>query len=179
MPVVSIRFSDEPLHARLKSSAERSDVSISSLAERLIDEGLRMRAHPAVVFRDGTSGRRAALAGGPAVVEVIGAIVGGDVPADERRSRASDFLGIPTGLVDAAIAYYAEYPEEIDEQLARREVLADELEAAWSRQRAVLEQRSSSSTRCTRPGSLRRSPPSISPQLRAIRICAGSRTRTC
>lgn len=139
MPVVSIRFSDEPLHRRLKESAHRHRVGISTLAERLIDEGLRMEAHPLVVFRDGASGRRPFLIGGPEVADVIGAIVGGDVPVDQRRSRAAGLLGITEALVDAALAYYAEFTDEIDAELAARERAADEAEALWHRQRALLE----------------------------------------
>lgn len=139
MPVVSIRFSDEPLHRRLKASAQRRHLGISTLAERLIDEGLRMEAHPMVVFRDGPSGRRPALVGGPEVVDVIGAIIGGDIPAAERRYRAANLLGVPEALVDTALAYYADYTNEIDELLAERTLLANEAEASWRRQRELLE----------------------------------------
>lgn len=139
MAVVSIRFSDEPLHRRLKAAARRHDVGVSTLAERLIDEGLRMEAHPLVVFRDGPSGRRPVLAGGPEVADVIGAIVGGDVAVADRRSRAADLLGIPEALVEAALAYYADYTDEIDERIAERARLADQAEASWRRQRELLE----------------------------------------
>ena len=139
MPVVSIRFSDEPLHRRLKASAHRHDVGVSTLAERLIDEGLRMEAHPMAVFRDGPSGRRPVLVGGPEVADVIGAIIGGDVPAAQRRGRAADLLGVPLPLVDAALAYYADYTDEIDELLAERTRLAEEAERSWRRQRELLE----------------------------------------
>ena len=139
MPVVSIRFSDEPLHRRLKASAQRHDVGVSTLAERLIDEGLRMEAHPMVVFRDGPSGRRPALVGGPEVADVIGTVVGGDVAVAERRSRAADLLGISEALVDAALAYYADYTDEIDDLNAERRSMADEAEASWRRQRELLE----------------------------------------
>lgn len=139
MPVVSIRFSDEPLHRRLKDSARRHSVGVSTLAERLIDEGLRMEAHPMVVFRDGPSGRRPLLVGGPEVADVIGAIVGGDVPVDQRRSRAASLLGIAEALVDAALSYYADFTEEIDVELAGRTRVADEAEMSWRRQRALLE----------------------------------------
>lgn len=138
MPVVSVRFSDEPIHRRLKDSARRHDVGVSTLAERLIDEGLRMEAHPMVVFRDGPSGRRPVLAGGPEVVDVIGATVSGNVPVPERRSRAAALLGIPEVLVDAALAYYADHTEEIDALLAERIRLAEEAEASWQRQRELL-----------------------------------------
>lgn len=139
MSVVSIRFSDEPLHRRLKDRAHQRNMGVSTLAERLIDEGLRMEAHPAVVFREGTSGRRPVLIGGPEVADVIGAIVDGDVPVDERRSRAAQLLGIAEALVDAGLAYYAEYTDEIDADLATRARLADEAETLWRRQQALLE----------------------------------------
>lgn len=139
MAVVSIRFSDEPLHQRLKDSARRHDVGVSTLAERLIDEGLRMEAHPMVVFRDGPAGRRPALGGGPEVADVIGTIVGGDVAPAERRSRAANLLGISEPLVDAALAYYADHTDEIDELIAERTRLAVEAEASWHRQRELLE----------------------------------------
>jgi hypothetical protein len=43
----------------------------SRVAERLIDEGLRMEEFPGVVFRSGPTGRRASLLGGPDVWEVV------------------------------------------------------------------------------------------------------------
>ena len=138
MPVVSIRFSDEPLHQRLKGSAQRHKVGVSTLAERLIDEGLRMEAHPMVVFRDSPSGRWPQLAGGPEVSVVVGAIVGGDVPVDQRRSRAAELLGLSESKVDAAMAYYADYSDDVDAELQLRAELANTAEAAWRRQQELL-----------------------------------------
>ncbi|MCP4961642.1 MAG: CopG family transcriptional regulator [Actinomycetia bacterium] len=134
MAVVSIRFSDEPVHERLRESARRSSVAISALAERLIDEGLRSEAHPLVVFRSGPAGRRAVLVGGPEVADVVGSVVGGDVAVEQRRARAADLLAISEAQVDAAMAYYAEFTDEIDAVLARRIREADEAEALWRRQ---------------------------------------------
>ncbi len=139
MPVVSIRFSDEPLHERLRETARRENVAISTLAERLIDEGLRSRAHPLVLFRSGPAGRRAVLIGGSEVADVIGAIVGGDVPPPKRRPRAAELLGITEAEVDAAFAYYAEFTDEIDAVLANRARQAEVVEASWRRQQALLE----------------------------------------
>lgn len=92
-----------------------------------------------VIFRPGPGGRRPVLIGGPEVADVIGALVGGDVPADERRGRVAELLGVPLALVEAALAYYADFTDEVDAQLADRTRRADELEAAWRRQRALLE----------------------------------------
>ena len=139
MSVVSIRFSDEPLHGRLKESARRRGQGVSPLAERLIDEGLRMDAHPSVLFRDGPAGRRAVLVGGPEVADVIGALIGGDVPVAQRRSRAAELLGLGEAMVDAALAYYAEFTDDIDAALAERVRAAEVAEAAWARRQALLE----------------------------------------
>ena len=139
MPVVSIRFSDAPLHERLKKTARRQRVSISTLAERLIDEGLRMDAHPMIYFRDNPAGRRARLIGGPDVRHVVGAIVGGDVPVEQRRARAAEMMVLSLAQVDAALAYYADHTAEIDDDIADEIRFADEAEAAWRRQQALLE----------------------------------------
>ncbi len=136
--VVSIRFADAEHHERLKEAARRRGVAVSSLAEQLIEEGLRMATHPQVVFRDGPAGRRPVMIGGPEVVEVVGVVVGGDVPVDERRDRAAEMLGISPAVVDAALAYYAEFTDEVDADLAARVAAADEAEAAWRRQRELL-----------------------------------------
>ena len=139
MAVVSIRFSGEPVHQRLKDSARRRRVGVSTLAERLIDEGLRMEAHPGVVFREGPTGRRAVLVGGPEVSDVIGAVIGGDVPVGQRRSRAAELMGLSRPVVDAALTYYVDHTEEIDAELAERNRAAAEAEAAWRRQQELLE----------------------------------------
>lgn len=80
---------------QLKVEAAARNASTSSLAEELIDEGLRIRRHPLVGFRDGPAGRRAHLSSGPDVREVIDGLVGGDVAPDERIDRAVETFGIP------------------------------------------------------------------------------------
>lgn len=138
MAVLSIRFADQRHHERLKAAAQRSGMAMSPLAERLIEEGLRMQDHPRIVFRDGPAGRRASVAGGPEVADVIGAIVGGDVPEGERRSRAAELLGLQPADVDAALGYYADFTVEIDGELHARQQETDALEARWRRTQALL-----------------------------------------
>jgi hypothetical protein len=64
---------------------------MSPLAERLIDEGLRMDDHPLIVFRSGPAGRRPALAGGPDIAEVVGAIEAN--PMFHLEAVSQDHLG--------------------------------------------------------------------------------------
>lgn len=133
---IPIRFKDATVEARLRQVAGHR--ALSSLAEELIDEGLRMRRHDLIVFRAGRAGRRAALAGGPDVWEVIAGTVGGDVPAEERRARAVTVLGLRPAAIDAALGYYAEFTDEIDELIAANEAAADEAEQRWRRTNDLL-----------------------------------------
>jgi hypothetical protein len=135
---VSVRFHDKAVADRLKSEAAARDRSASALAEELIDEGLRIRRHPRITFRDGPTGRRAALVDGPDIWEVIDGVVGGDIPAGERVARAAERLGLRPEQVEAALAYYAEFTDEIDDRIARNHAAADEAESLWRRQQDLL-----------------------------------------
>jgi len=102
------------IRQRLTDRARRSGMPERSLAQRYVDEGLRHDAHPLIQFLDGPSGRRASLAGrGLDVWEVIATI------RDNNGSiaQASDYLQVPAGLVEAAVAYYGEYTDEIDAEI--------------------------------------------------------------
>ena len=135
---VSVRFHDPRVADQLKAEAAARSASTSSLAEELIDEGLRTRRHPLVGFRDGPAGRRAYLTCGPDVWEVIEGLVGGDVPSAERITRAVEVFGLPRQLVEAALAYYAEFTEEINAQVDANHKAAEEAEAHWRRQQDLL-----------------------------------------
>ncbi len=135
---VSVRFREARVPQRLKAEAAASSRSVSALAEELIDEGLRMRRHPLVVFRSGPSGRRAGLVGGPDVWEVVAGVIEGDVPPSKRVRRAVDLFGLRPEQVEAALGYYTEFTEEIDAQIAANRAAADEAEELWRRQRDLL-----------------------------------------
>jgi len=137
---VSIRFRRAEVAARLRAEAVRQQRSTSALAEELLDEAMRARRHPLIGFRGGPAGRRAALVGGPDVWEMIDAIAGGDVAPNERIARAVDTFGWTVGQVEAALAYYAEFTEEIDALRAANVAAADEAEASWRRSRGLLAQ---------------------------------------
>lgn len=135
---VSIRFHDPRVTDQLKAEAIARNASTSALAEELINEGLRARRHPLVSFRDGPAGRRAYVIGGPDVWEVIEGLVGGDVPSATRVARAVEVFGLRRELVEAALAYYAEFTEEIDGQIDANRNAAEDAEAQWRRQQDLL-----------------------------------------
>lgn len=135
---MSVRFRDPRLSEQLKSEARASGNSVSALAEELITEGLRMRRHPLVTFREGPAGRRPGLVGGPDVWELIDWLVGGDVPPEERVQRAATHLHLRPEQVEAALAYYAEFTDEVDDWIRAGDEHAARAEALWRREQELL-----------------------------------------
>lgn len=128
---LSIRF-DAALLERLRRRAAMHDSTPSGLAQRLVDEGLRSQEHPGIVFRDGPSGRRAALAAGPDVWEIVSAVRSSGVK-DEKRAvalTAAEMALSPT-QVQLALSYYGSFPGEIDAQMAENERAATQALDAW------------------------------------------------
>jgi hypothetical protein len=138
MPVLSIRFKRDGAYERLRRHAAEHAESASALGERLIDEGLRMASHPGIVFRTGPTGRRAGLAAGPDVWEVVGLLRGLRGGVEKRVASAAAQLGLTTAQVRAASRYYAEFPDEIDAEIARNDDAADRELAAWNAERRLL-----------------------------------------
>jgi len=119
---------------RLEQRGARAGLNKSRLAERYIDEGLRMEDHPGIVFRDGPAGRRAALAGGPDVWEVIAAVQVSGLHGEQALSAAAKWGSLALSQVRAATRYYAEYPHEIDQRIAHNLQEADAAEQLWRRE---------------------------------------------
>ena len=135
---LSVRFHNSDVLERLKVEASSRSVSTSALAEELIQEGLRLRRHPLIVFRDGASGRRAGLIDGPDIWEVVGGTVGGDVPIGDRVDRAVSIFGLSFERVTAALDYYAAFPEEINGTIEANVAAAEESEEIWRRRQQLL-----------------------------------------
>jgi hypothetical protein len=131
---MSLRLPD-PTVKRLGDRAQRVQMPPRTLAQRYVEEGLRMDEHPLVRFVDGPGGRRARLAGaGSDVWQVVAAVRDneGDVAA------TAEYLRIPLGAVQAAVTYYGAYPDEIDGWIDRNEREASEAHAAWLAGQAAL-----------------------------------------
>lgn len=87
-----------------------------------------MDEHPGIVFRDGPTGRRAALVGGPDVREVIRAVKSAraaqpELDASGVAALVESNTDVPTSLIDVAVRYWSSYPDEIDAWIARTEAL--------------------------------------------------------
>src|SRR3954468_261897 len=131
---ISLRLAETTVD-RLGRRAKRANMPTRTLAQRYVEEGLRMDEHPLVRFVDGPAGRRARLAGtGKDVWEVIATVRDND----NELAAAAEYLRIPLGLVQAAVTYYGAYRGETDELIADNEREAAEAHAAWQAGQAAL-----------------------------------------
>lgn len=128
----SLRMSERTLE-RLETEAQQRSEAKSRLAERLIDEGLRMQDHPGIFFRDGPAGRRARLAAGPDVWEVIETLKGTGLAGEQAIAATAEWGELTTSEVSAAVRYYGDFRQEIDERIELNR-------QASARQRAIWEQ---------------------------------------
>lgn len=132
---ISFRFAESTVD-ELRRHAKRAGRSRQTeLAERYLIEGMRQDDHPLVYFRGSPGSRRPMVLGSRlAVADVIGTIR----QNENSVEAASSYLEIPVGQVEAALAYYADYKDEVDDDIAEREQIAAEAEERWRRQREAL-----------------------------------------
>lgn len=126
---------DEATLSRLRSRAAHEQLPPRTLAQRYLEEGLRMDEHPLICFVDGPAGRRARISGtGVDVWELVASIRDhdGDLPA------TAEHHGLALGLVQAAVGYYGAHRDEIDGWIERNERATAEAHATWQAGRAAL-----------------------------------------
>jgi len=104
----------------------------------LVDEGLRMEAHPGIVFRRGPSGRRAALMRGPDVWEVVALLRSLDKSGEAAVVEATAWLALPEAQIRAALGYYGAFPEEVDNRIAANQAAAEQARREWEIQQRLL-----------------------------------------
>jgi hypothetical protein len=139
----SVRFDEDVLDRLGRYVQAHPGTSTSSVANLFVDEALRSYEHPGIMFRPGPTGRRAALAGGPDVWEVIGALKAlreenPSLADEELRDALGQVTGLSPGQVSVALRYYVAYPAEIDERIAANEAEAVREHALWESQQALL-----------------------------------------
>src|SRR3989442_3778167 len=89
----------------------------SATANQLLEEAVRMRRCPGIVFTHGPSGRRATVAGTGLDGWEIVATYHGLGRSERRLRRADDSLTEPQ--LRAALADYAQYPAAVDSRRSR------------------------------------------------------------
>ena len=123
--------------------AVHQELTMSSATSRLVDDALRAHEHPLITFKDGPAGRRARVVGGPDVWEIIGAVrsvreAEPELTGDEVLAAVAETAGVPVPFLRAALAYWGDYPEEVNAFLDRARTEAGQAQAAWERQQELL-----------------------------------------
>ena len=139
----SVRFDSDTEEHLVAFVARHAGLTQSSAAAMLVEEGLRMDAHPGVLFREGPAGRRAVLAGGPDVWEAIRAIRSAresdpTLTAAETLELVAENTSLDSRTLQIAVAYYSEYPHEVDSLIATAEEAEVGATAAVERRQALL-----------------------------------------
>jgi hypothetical protein len=96
-----------------------------------------------VLFRDGPSGRRAVLIGGPDVWEVVRVARSArsaepDLDVQAVIELAAETMGLPQRKARVALAYWAAYPDEIEQQIHDADDAERAAEELWQRERRLL-----------------------------------------
>lgn len=115
--VFSMRAGERTLRA-LEEEARRYRLPARTLAEAILDEGLRVRRHPGITFVDRGGGRAAVCAGYPrlSIWQVVLT-----VRASRSQAAAARHLNVDVPAVERALAYAREYPEDIDAAIQANE----------------------------------------------------------
>jgi hypothetical protein len=121
---------------RLDVEASSTGTSSTALVASLLDEGLKIRRFPGIIYRNGPAGRRAALANGPDVWEVVRVVGGASGMGEQKLRRAAMDSGLTSAQVQLAVDFYTAYPEEVDARITADEKAAEEV-----RQRIVRRER--------------------------------------
>ena len=98
-----------------------------------------MADHPGVIFKYGPSGRRAALAYGPDIWEIVKFLQEIDERGPAALEAAAEILALDVSRITTAVSYYADYPDEIDDEIQAADDASARAEDAWRVQRRLLE----------------------------------------
>lgn len=97
-----------------------------------------MAEHPGIIFKPGPSGRRAALAYGPDVWEVVNFLREIDERGPAALVAAADVFAVDVSRITSAVSYYGDYRDEIDAEIEAAEEASVRAERAWSVQQKLI-----------------------------------------
>jgi hypothetical protein len=133
----SFRIGEEAKR-RLAARAEQDGVSATALLERLIVEGVDALDHPGIIHRGPPHDRRAALAAGPDVWEVIARLRELKGPEEERIAALAHETDLHPRLIRIALDYAAERADEIGDRIRRNNEAAEASRRSVEQRNALL-----------------------------------------
>jgi hypothetical protein len=133
----SFRIS-ETAKSRLAARAAREGMTVTALLDQLIVEGIDQLDHPGIIFRGPAHDRRAALAAGPDVWEIVARLQELDGSEEQRISLLSAESDLHPRLIRIALDYAAEHADEIRERIERNRAMAERSRRTSEQREALL-----------------------------------------
>ena len=133
----SFRISDTA-RARLASRAAREGMTATALLDQLIIEGIDQLDYQGIIFRGPAHDRRAALAAGPDVWEVVARLQELEGNEEQRISLLSAESDLQPRLIRIALDYAAEHSGEVRERIDRNRDMAERSRRTAQQREALL-----------------------------------------
>ena len=133
----SFRITDAT-KARLASRAAREGMTATALLGQLITEGIDQLDYPGIIFRGPAHDRRAALAAGPDVWEVVARLQELDGGEEQRISLLSAESDLHPRLIRIALDYAADHADEVRERIDRNQAMAERSRRTSQQREALL-----------------------------------------
>jgi hypothetical protein len=120
----SFRISDHAKR-RLAARAEWEGMTVTALLDRLIMEGCDEIDFPGIVFRGPANDRRAGLAAGPDVWEIVARLQELDGHEERRIATLAEESALHPRQIRLALDYAAGHREAIQSRIDRNRTLAE------------------------------------------------------
>jgi hypothetical protein len=133
----SFRLSDRAKE-RLQQRADREGITATALLERLILEGVDTLVHPGIVYRGPAADRRAAIAGGPDVWEVVVRLRELTGAEEERIELLAEESELHPRQIRLALEFAVRHPHDVDRRIALQEEAIRESQQAAEQREAYL-----------------------------------------
>jgi hypothetical protein len=123
---------------RLASRAAQEGMSATALLDRFIIEGVDQLSYGGIVFRGPAHDRRAALAAGPDVWEIVSRLQELDGSEEQRIATLCAESDVHPRLVRIALDYAADHPDAVRERIERNRTLAEHSRRTAEQREALL-----------------------------------------
>jgi hypothetical protein len=133
----SFRISDTA-RSSLAGRAAREGTSATALLDRLIIEGVKQLDYPGIIFRGPAHDRRAALAAGPDVWELVARLQELPGSEEQRISLLSEESGLHPRLIRIALDYAAGDSDEVLGRIERNRAMAERSHVVARQREALL-----------------------------------------
>ena len=120
----SFRISDTA-RTRLAARAAREGTTATALLDQLIIEGIGQLDYPGIIFRGPAHDRRAGLAAGPDVWEVVARLQELEGTEEQRISLLAAESDLHPRLIRIALDYAAEHADQVRERIDRNREIAE------------------------------------------------------